>query len=242
MRPFLFLVAALAGSFGFPAAGEAEPVRFTSGPARVSLVELYTSEGCSSCPPAEKWLGKLREAPGLWRDFVPVAFHVDYWNRLGWPDRFSTRGFTERQYAVAAAWGTQSVYTPCFVRDGAEWRAREVPGSAGANGVKAGALTVNYDGAILRAEFVPAEGASAAYELHAAILGGGIVSKVTAGENRGETLKHEFIALALTQGVPGRDLALAVPPVTGVPRHALAVWVTRRGSLVPVQATGGWLD
>jgi len=242
MRPLLFLTAALAGTVGLTTVRAVEPVRFASGAGRVSLVELYTSEGCSSCPPAERWLGQLRDAPGLWRDFVPVAFHVDYWNRLGWPDRFSTRGFTERQSAVAAAWGTQSVYTPCFVRDGAEWRARAVPSPAAANGVKAGSLTVDYDGAILRADFVPTGGAPAAYELHAAILGGGIVSKVTSGENRGETLKHEFIALALTQGVPGRDLAITVPNIVGVGRHALAVWVTRRGSHVPVQATGGWLD
>ena len=128
------------------------------------------------------------------------------------------------------------------MRDGAEWRARAVPGPAGANGVKAGALTVTYDGAILRADYVPEGGAPVAYELHVAVLGSGIVSKVTSGENRGETLKHEFIALALTQGVPGRDLAITVPNIVGVPRHALAVWVTRRGSHVPVQATGGWLD
>lgn len=220
-------------------------MRFTSGPARVSLVELYTSEGCSSCPPAEKWLGELRDAPGLWRDFVPVAFHVDYWNRLGWPDRFSTKEFTHREYAYSAAWGSDSVYTPCFVRDGAEWRAREVPRATGANAARAGALTVVYDGAVLRAEFTPPgatkEGADR-YELHAAILGGGIVSKVTSGENRGETLRHEFIALSLAKGAPGRDLTLAVPKVAGVPRHALAVWITRRGSLTPVQATGGWLE
>ena len=240
-----FLLAGLAVVTMATAARSAEPVRFTSGPARVSLVELYTSEGCSSCPPAERWLGQLRDAPGLWRDFVPVAFHVDYWNRLGWPDRFSTRDFTQREYAYAAAWGSESVYTPCFVRDGAEWRAREVPRAA-AGAPAAGTLTVDYDGATLRAEFVPAAGAKPAnanaYELHAAILGAGIVSKVTSGENRGETLRHEFIALALAHGAPDRDLALAVPAVAGVPRHALAVWVTRRGNLTPVQATGGWLE
>ncbi len=245
MRPFLFLAAALAGSLGFLVGRAAEPTRFTSGPARVSLVELYTSEGCSSCPPAERWLGQLRDAPGLWRDFVPVVWHVDYWNRLGWPDRFSTREFTRRQYDTAAAWGTNSVYTPCFVRDGVEWRAREVPRPTAPRSAQVGTLTVAYDGATLRAEFVPGAAEArggAACEVHAAILGGSIVSKVTSGENRGETLKHEFIALALKQGVPGRDLALAVPTVSGVPRHALAVWVTRRGSHVPIQATGGWLD
>ncbi len=267
MRPFLFFPGWLALAsvsaltiHSTQTARAAEPARFASGPARVSLVELYTSEGCSSCPPAERWLGQLRDAPGLWRDFVPVAFHVDFWNRLGWPDRFSSRDFTQREYAYAAAWGTESVYTPCFVRDGAEWRTRELPraatgiGTTSAGVAVVGALTVTYDGAILRAEFSPAgetkgiagakktADAAGAYEVHAAILGAGIVSKVASGENRGETLRHEFVALALQHGVPGRDLALAVPTVAGVPRHALAVWITRRGSLVPVQATGGWLE
>lgn len=249
MRPFFVGVAALV--LGAGAAGATEPVRFTAGPARVSLIELYTSEGCSSCPPAEKWLGQLREAPGLWRDFVPVAFHVDYWNRLGWPDRFSSKEFTQREYAYSAAWDSESVYTPCFVRDGREWRTREIPGAA--SGASAGTLTVNYDAAkgTLRADFAPVAGKGGSdqtaaiektYEMHAAVLGAGIVSKVMSGENRGETLHHEFIALALVHGAPGRELALAVPSVPGVPRHALAVWVTRRGSLAPVQAAGGWLE
>lgn len=250
MRPFLFFAAAGACLLGLaPATRSAEPVRFTSGPARVSLLELYTSEGCSSCPSAERWLGRFRDAPGLWREVVPVAFHVDYWNRLGWPDRFSSTDFTRRESAYAAAWGADSVYTPCVVRDGAEWRTRETPPAAPRDARAAGTLTVDYDGATLRATFVPPlvraderPPDASAYELHAAILGAGIVSTVTAGENRGETLRHEFIALGLAHGTPGRDLAIAVPPVAGVPRHALAVWVTRRASLVPVQATGGWLD
>ncbi|MBC7369148.1 MAG: DUF1223 domain-containing protein [Undibacterium sp.] len=75
--------------------------RFASGPARVALVELYTSEGCGSCPPAQRWLGELRGAAGLWRDFAPVAWHADYWNRLGWPDRFSMKELTRRHYAVS---------------------------------------------------------------------------------------------------------------------------------------------
>ena len=108
MRPFLFLGIGLAAFAGL----RAEPARFTSGPAQTALIELFSSEGCSSCPPAERWLGSLRTEPGLWRGFVPVAFHVDYWNRLGWPDRFSTREFTAREYDYAAAWHSDSVYTP----------------------------------------------------------------------------------------------------------------------------------
>ena len=236
MRPFLFLASALALS-------AAEPQRFASGPARVSLVELYTSEGCSSCPPAEQWLGARRDDPGLWRDFVPVAFHVDYWNRLGWPDRFSTRAFTQREYAYAEAWGSGNVYTPCFVRDGAEWRARGPFDRLGAGGAPAGNLTASYDGGVVRAEFVPAQPrAGENFEIHAALLGAGIVSKVTKGENSGATLRHEFVALALVHGAPGLDVALPASKVAGVTRHALAVWVTRRGELMPLQATGGWLD
>ncbi len=272
MRPFLFagVLVAMSGAMIFSVARGVEPMpldkaapsalHFASGPAAVPLIELYTSEGCSSCPPAEAWLGKLREQPGLWRDFVPVAFHVDYWNRLGWPDRFSTKEFTQREYAYSAAWGSDSVYTPCFVRDGAEWRGRSVPGPAKASASPVGTLTVDYDGQVLRADFAPATGhvsgrtttsvigegkaASKAsdYEVHAAILGAGIVSKVTSGENRGETLKHEFIALKLVSGPMGKEIALTKPVVAGVPQHALAVWVTKRGSLVPVQAAGAWVE
>jgi hypothetical protein len=70
-----------------------------SGTTQTALLELYSSEGCSSCPPAEAWMASLRDAPGLWRDFVPVVFHVAYWDRLGWRDRFASEQFTQRQYA-----------------------------------------------------------------------------------------------------------------------------------------------
>ena len=236
MRPLLFCC------FGVIAAAvlRGEPVRFASGESQTALIELFTSEGCSSCPPAERWLATLRETPGLWRDFVPVAFHVDYWNRLGWPDRFATREFTQREYAYAAAWKSESVYTPCLVRDGADLGGAH---TLTPSGRKAGRLTARYDGTMLHAEFTPAEPAAGeGYEIHAALLGGGIVSPVTAGENAGETLHHEFIALVLAHGTLGRDLALPLPKVPGVTRHALAVWVTRHGELTPRQATGGWLD
>ena len=64
-----------------------EPLVFESGEARTMLVELFTSEGCSSCPPADAWISQLKESPDLWKKIVPVAFHVDYWNNLGWRDR-----------------------------------------------------------------------------------------------------------------------------------------------------------
>ncbi|HSH39027.1 MAG TPA: DUF1223 domain-containing protein, partial [Chthoniobacterales bacterium] len=100
MRNLFVLLATVA----FNAAATAAEVKFQSGPVRTHLLELFTSEGCSSCPPAERWVSELRANPRLWKDFVPVAFHVDYWDRLGWPDRFAKKAFTGRQQAYAAAW------------------------------------------------------------------------------------------------------------------------------------------
>ena len=78
----LLLAAALASS------SSASELALRSGPARTHLIELYSSEGCSSCPPADDWVESLRKRPGLWKDFVPVAFHVTYWDYLGWKDSF----------------------------------------------------------------------------------------------------------------------------------------------------------
>lgn len=226
--------------------------RFASGLARVTLFELYTSEGCSSCPPAERWLGELRGAPGLWRDFVPVARHVDYWNRLGWPDRFSTKGITARQYALVAAWSSGSVYTPCFVRDGAEWRTGKSFLLKNAGGEAAGGLVGVLDASGRgRVEFAPGSGAGGAFSAQVAVLGGGFIPKVTAGENRGETLGREFVVLAVAESrlEPGAsggawqaEFELPKPKINDGARRALAVWVTRRGELAPLQATGGWLE
>jgi hypothetical protein len=225
------------------------PVRFASGPAQVQLVELYTSEGCSSCPPADQWLGALKSDAGLWKTIVPIEFHVNYWDSLGWTDRLSSRQFTAREYAYAAAWGSPNVYTPCFVRNGAEWKPSW--GVPGARGGPAGELEVEADASgSCSVIFVPAAPASpgAAYRIHLALLGGGISSRVTAGENSGSTLRHEFVVLGLAE----KDLATAgpsmearlrlpEPSVADASRRSLAAWVTAGDRLAPLQATGGWL-
>jgi hypothetical protein len=248
MRSFLFLgVVLLFGS----ALVRAEQ-RFASSEKRTTLIELYTSEGCSSCPPAERWLGELRDAPGLWRDFVPLAFHVNYWDRLGWPDRFASREATQREHAYAAVWKNNTVYTPCFVRDGIEWRDRTrlLPKPS----ENAGTLIATViQGEKCRVEFSPSvqppSRASDEFEVYVALLGSGFTSRVTAGENRGETLRHEFVVLAFERyplarspKTPTAEFSLPRSKITDAPRHALAVWITRRGELTPQQATGGWLE
>lgn len=234
---------------GLTAIGHGAPKSFSSGTGRVALVELYTSEGCSSCPPADKWLTALRDSAGLWKEFVPVGYHVDYWNGLGWADRFATKAFTQRQYALAAQWKSESVYTPCFTRDGTEWKNQKDPhaGVAPAGGKLA--LTVDDFGKV-HAEFTPTPATGAAdYTVHVVLLGNGFTSKITAGENRGETLRHDFVALGLADadlqaenGAATAELALPGSTIKQVPRRAVAAWVTRRGSLTSLQATGGWLE
>jgi hypothetical protein len=231
-------------------AASAEPLRFSSGTARVALIELYTSEGCSSCPPADQWLGALADKPGLWKEFVPVEFHVNYWDSLGWKDRLSTRDFTAREYAYSSAWGSQSVYTPCFVRNGSEWK--PLLGGPGTGSEASGILSVEVDeGGKCKVAYQPGQGADeGTYDVHVALLGGGLSSKITAGENDGRTLSHEFVVIGLAETQLSRDgaagtlrafLAVPAPIVADAKRRALAAWIVRRGDLTPLQATGGWL-
>jgi len=97
------------------------PCAAASGASRASLLELYTSEGCSSCPPADRWLSGLRGRDDLLGRLVPLAFHVDYWNDLGWEDRFAKPEYSARQGSISRRNRSRSVYTPQFVLDGRDW-------------------------------------------------------------------------------------------------------------------------
>ncbi len=228
----------------------AAPLSFQTDTKRVSLLELYTSEGCSSCPPAESWLARQKDSPNLWKTFAPVAFHVDYWNGLGWKDRWSSSEFTDRQQSYAQLWKSENVYTPCFVRDGQEWHGWLYGGSpAGAPDENVGVLSVvSSDTNLWTAVFVPVHPSASGYEIHAALLAGGLGSDVRAGENNGRHLLHEFTGLNLIQGAMKFDHGVATGKfITDTSRRvsekqlALTVWVTRAGELEPLQATGGWL-
>lgn len=229
----------------------AEPIRLQSGPASTPLLELFSSEGCSSCPPAETWLSRLKNDPRLWKDFVPVAFHVDYWDYLGWKDPFATKAHSERQRAYAGQWRSESVYTPGFVLNGKEWRGwehRDAP--TGASTKSVGVLTaVSEDGREWTLQFRPTTGSTASsYEFHAALLGSEIKSSVKAGENRGRVLEHDFAVLIDAKVAAKKDgqtfqgtVTFDSKPLASPHRLALAAWVTTTTSLQPVQSVGGWL-
>jgi hypothetical protein len=120
----LFLATALIalGAGSAVAKTESRQCRADSGTHRIALIELYTSEGCSSCPPADTWLGRLPQH-GLGSDkAVPLAFHVDYWDYIGWADRFAKPLHTQRQRQLARRNRLRTIYTPQVVINGQDFR------------------------------------------------------------------------------------------------------------------------
>ncbi len=212
-----------------------------SGPQRVALLEIYTSEGCSSCPPAEAWVGRLKADGRLWKQVVPVVFHVDYWDDLGWKDRFARREYTSRQRAYSSVWGTSSVYTPGFVLDGEEWKGwfngSPLPG---AGDRPAGTLEVKIERRTATITFSEDSGAKE-IEAHLAPLAMDVSSDVLGGENRGRKLAHNFVALDLVSRKLKNEEFTVEIPFDYPAAKAVAVWVTSAGSVTPVQAAGGYL-
>ena len=213
---------------------------------QATLIELFTAEGCSTCPAAEEWLGRLQADPGLWKEIVPVAFHVDYWDRRGWKDRFASPAYTQRQREYSAAWNTGSPYTPAFAVNGREWRAGGKLSSG--SGPNVGRLKVSRASTgRLEITYSPSAASDEQWDIHLALLGNGLVSNVRAGENAGKALRHNFTVLKYDRmrmsGDNNTVRAEGDMPRTNekASRLALAAWVTKHNQIVPIQATGGWL-
>ena len=153
--------------------------RAESGRQRMTVVELYTSEGCNSCPPADRWLSGLKGRD----DVLAQAFHVDYWDRLGWKDRFASPAYTERQAQWRAALGARFVYTPQLIVDGTDRKDLPAPVD----------LTLARDGPGYVATVRPGPGAPARLGAYWTLTEDGHVSAVRAGENQGATLHHDFV-------------------------------------------------
>lgn len=203
------------------------------------LIELYTSEGCSSCPPADQRLATLLQQPGLWQQWVPIAYHVDYWDYLGWRDPFAQPQFSLRQRAMRQRGYLRSVYTPGWLVDGREWRGF-FSGQAWPSRVQreAGELHVDREQRRVRVRYFGTE--AGPLEARLVLLGFDRESSVAAGENAGRRLRHQFVALQALGG-SGRDQWEFQLQPQGDGREALAVWITRAGEARPLQLVGGWL-
>jgi hypothetical protein len=227
----------------------AQDVVLKSSAAPSSLIELYSSEGCSSCPPAEEWTNQLKSAPGLWKDIFPVVFHVDYWDGLGWPDRFARAEFTQRQYRYAAELKQESVYTPEFIVNGQEWHRGWLSGQTipAMGAEKSGSLAVTVG---VKEKKITAAYSGAAFSqpltLNVALLGFNVITDVKRGENGGRKLQHDFVVLNYTSSplVAAADGTFHADPVAiksstdDVP-GAVVAWVsTADGSIA--QIAGGY--
>ena len=232
----------------------AAPQTITGPATHVSLFELYTSEGCDSCPPAEQFISTLQNNGSLWTQLVPVTFHVDYWDGDGWKDPFDSHAYTQRQQSLAdhaSSLTGKVIYTPEFVLDGVAKR----PGAKDSSpqidpSTKLGPLTLTADGRKVTVQFAPTMQRSEALEAQVVLMAFGVDVPIGAGENKGKTLRHDFLVVSDATGALTKDkdgnyqstLTLPAPVSVKATRYALAAWVSAAGSPLPIQAVGGWLD
>jgi hypothetical protein len=237
MRPIL-LHAMLLASAVSTAPASAAGCHLQSSAHRIALLELYTSEGCNSCPPADRWLAGLT-LPSPESPVVPLAFHVDYWNQLGWTDRFAQPSFSERQREAAARTRSRIVYTPQFVLDGSDWRRwrdaaawservreiRRTPPGAALDlqaGLTGKAIEVRGKVQLVAA---PRDSRTAIY---VAIFESGLSTPVGAGENAGKMLRHDYAVHHLAGPIaPAADgiasIDLSIPTDAGWRRNRLGI-------------------
>ena len=211
---------------------------------RVNLLELFTSQGCSSCPPADRLVSSLVSSEELFTTVVPVVFHVDYWDRLGWRDVFGSPAYTQKQYDYARLWGNSGVYTPGFVLNGKEhkqWRYR-IPYKNDEVGILTLTIKDNQAHISLDASYLLANRAKA----HLAFMLTGQDTQIKAGENRGKTLRSDFVVISY-QSAPSqinRQKLTATVPLPNFTKdknaqYAVSAWISdKRGGVI--QAVGGY--
>ena len=197
-----------------------------------TIIELYTSEGCNSCPPADQWLSQtVARTRGMKdKNVIPLAFHVDYWDYIGWKDAFAQPAFSQRQTTLAKSGGASGVYTPqVFVngKDDRSWTRGSGTASATPASTKF-SLTSQWqaDGLLLSGKLAEA---NPALRLRYAVTENGLATAVKAGENKGETLKHDAVVRA--HGTLTADASGAFTAAVRVPRE-----MSRGSSLLHVIA------
>jgi hypothetical protein len=182
----------------------------TSAERRVPLLELYTSEGCDSCPPTDRWLSSLPGKGLTTRQVVALAFHVDYWNYLGWSDPFSKREYSERQRSASIRNKARLVYTPQLLLDGRDYRRAifldDITGRVDTIGREKPAAVIRLEqvaegntALLVRGEVVVPDAAQRAdARTYVALYENRLSTQVTGGENGGKRLEHDFVVRELS--------------------------------------------
>ena len=218
------------------------PIDPPAKPVGFAVVELFTSEGCSSCPAAEALLNTLHaDAQARGTRLYTLAFHVDYWDGLGWPDRFATAANTARQRAYADKLGS-GVYTPQMVVNGHDefvGSDRDRAESAVAGGL-AGPEGVAVTFEVKAEEGAPNAAAPCTVSIHAptgaalgvaaALTQSGLSTTVKRGENAGRTLRHDGVVRAFSSATldkEGRATVKLTPPASSdeAAKAEVVVWV-----------------
>ena len=231
-------------------------VRCASTAAPNESLELFTSEGCSSCPPADRWMQSLSKDRRLWKTVFPMAWHVDYWNDLGWVDSLSSREATSRQESYVRAWGHGGAYTPEFVRNGREWRTWSASETMPESTKRPDVGILRVTGSIqsgFAMSFQPVTSMNGPWDAHLVLIQSGVSHQVLRGENAGRRLQHGFAVRVVGSGamrrvsegaVEGSWTATLRPGVGGLngldsaTEIAVVGWVSRSGDPAPVQITG----
>ncbi|WP_344764620.1 DUF1223 domain-containing protein [Actimicrobium antarcticum] len=181
-----------------------------SGTATAALIELYTSEGCSSCPPADRTLNDLRRQVGSEAVVVPLALHVSYWDSIGWIDSFAQKTFDSRQRKLLENQQHRVVYTPQFFVNGSELRSwsADLPAAIRRINAKTAPVeiglksTPSANGTVLLDANVTARDAHISGMLYVAVSESGLVRRVLRGENSGATLQHDNAVRLLFGPIP----------------------------------------
>lgn len=231
-----FALAAIAAALPLTASAACD---IRSGAKTAALVELYTSEGCSSCPPADRQLSRLRQALDPAAEVVPLALHVGYWDYIGWKDPYAQDGFGERQSWLVRANQRQTVYTPQFFVGGTElrsWRGglrdavRQLNATPAAADIHLNARVAA--GGVLKLEAqATARAGAEPLALYLALAENGLASAVTRGENSGATLAHDHVVrawigpIALVAGATRVQRDIALPQAWNRAHLELAAFV-----------------
>ena len=233
--------------------------RAQSGPQRAALLELYTSEGCSSCPPADRQLSRIASVAALTpgQEVVPLALHVDFWDYIGWKDPYARAEFTARQRALVAANGGRTLYTPHFFLNGREVRDRSRLEAAirGANArdaatsirIRARAAREGRLEMALQVDDAASGRPAAPLALHIAVTESGLKTRIGAGENRGAVLVHDHVVrhwlgpVPIGAGSVTIERSVGLTPEQAAKGVAVAAFVqdTRSGEILQAVATGG---
>ena len=202
---------------------------------------MFTSEGCNSCPPADAWLNDFIDHPDLFKRLIPVAFHVDYWNWLGWQDPFSDKTFSDRQYAYVKSKHLSQAYTPGFLINNQEWR----EWFSGQRQWTYSLLNPGILTATIRDDQVNLSFQSSKQLIgHFVVLGMGLTSQVKGGENRGRQFTHHFVVLDWQQKTGQSTWQFKRPDLESLPdaeRFAIAAWLEDEQTNSIIQAVGGYL-